>query len=126
MASSKIEFELTITEAGADAETLDRLTGRLMGDLRELGVDSAERPSDGTAPAGVKGDPFTLGALGIVAVRAIAPRLVGFLQAWALRGESREVKIKTPAGVEVEFTSKNKLTEEELVALVEKLTLIQG
>jgi len=122
MASTEIQLDLTVTEVDVDPEGLDELTGRLLRDLRELGAESVERPSGGAAPEGVKGDAFTLGALALVAVPAFLPKLVEFLQAWSLRGESRRVKIKTPAGLEVEFTPEKKLSEAELLALVEKLT----
>ncbi len=52
------------------------------------------------------------------------PKLVEFLQAWSLRGESRKLTIKTPAGLEVEFTPERKLSEAELLALVDKLSQV--
>jgi len=124
MISNEIQLDLTITEADADPERLDELTGRLLRDLRDLGAESVERSSGEAAPEGAKGDPFTLGALALVAVPAFLPKLVEFLQAWSLRGESqgRKIKIKTPAGLEVEFTPEKKLSQAELLALVEKLT----
>ena len=127
MASTEIQLHLTVTEEDADPERLDELTGRLLRDLRELGAESVERPSGGVTPEGAKGDTFTLGALALVAVPAFLPRLVEFLQAWSLRGESqgRRVKIKTPAGLEVEFAPEKKLSQAELVALVEKLAQTQ-
>ena len=126
MTSSEIPLYLTITEADADAERLDELAGRLLRDLRELGAESVERPSGEAVPEGAKGDAFTLGALTLAAVPAFLPKLVEFLQAWALRGESRTVRIKTPAGLEVEFTPEKKLSEAELLALVEKLAQTQA
>ena len=126
MTSSEIPLYLTVTEAEADAESLDELTGRLLRDLRELGAESVERPSGEAVPEGAKGDAFTLGALALAAVPAFLPKLVEFLQAWALRGESRTVRIKTPAGLEVEFTPEKKLSEAELLALVEKLAQAQA
>lgn len=125
MTSSEIQLYLTITEAEADAESLDELTGRLLRDLRELGAESVERPSGEAVPEGTKGDAFTLGALALAAVPAFLPKLVEFLQAWALRGENRTVRIKTPAGLEVEFTPEKKLSEAEVLALVEKLAQAQ-
>jgi hypothetical protein len=122
MVSTEIHLDLTVTEADADAEWLERLTGHLMRDLRELGAESVERASGGPAPEGAKGDAFTTGALALVAVPAFLPKLVDFLQAWSLRGESRTVKIKTPTGLEVEFTPDRRLSPGELIALVEKLT----
>ena len=121
MTLSKVQLDLTVTEADADAERLDELTRYLLRDLRDLGVESVERPSGGPAPEGAKGDPLTLGALALVAVPVLLPELVKFLQAWSLRGESRTVKIKTPAGMEVEFTPEKKLSEAELLTLVKKL-----
>jgi len=126
MTLSKVQLDLTVTEADADAERLDELTRYLLSDLRDLGAESVERPSGGSAPEGAKGDPFTLGTLALVAVPSFLPKLVEFLQAWSLRGESRTVKIKTPAGLEVEFTPEKKLSEAELLALVEKLAQTQG
>jgi hypothetical protein len=125
MSPTEIQLHLTITEADADPERLDDLTGRLLRDLRELGAESVERPSGGAVPAGAKGDAFTLGALALVAVPAFLPKLVEFLQAWSLPGESRRVKIKTPTGLEVEFTPEKKLSQAELLALVEKLSETQ-
>jgi hypothetical protein len=122
MALTEIQLDLTVTEAGADAERLDELTSRLLRDLRELGAESVERPSGGAVPEGAKGDPFTLGALALVAVPAFLPKLVEFLQAWSLRGEDRKVRVKTPAGLEVEFTPEKELSQAELLALVEKLS----
>jgi len=121
MTLTEIQLDLTVTEAGADAERLDELTSRLLRDLRDLGVESVERSSGGAVPEGAKGDPFTLGALALVAVPAFLPKLVEFLQAWSLRGEDRKVRVKTPAGLEVEFTPEKTLSQAELLALVEKL-----
>lgn len=121
MTPNEIQYRLTVTEADADDERLDELTRRLMRDLRDLGAESIERPSGEAAPEGAKGDPFTLGALALVAAPAFLPKLVEFLQAWSLRGESRKIKIKTPAGLEVEFTPEKKLSQAELLALVKKL-----
>jgi hypothetical protein len=127
MTSTEIQLHMTVAEEDADPERLDELTGRLLRDLRELGAESVERPSGGVTPEGAKGDAFTLGALALVAVPAFLPKLVEFLQAWSLRGESqgRGVKIKTPAGLEVEFTPEKKLSQDELVALVERLAQTQ-
>ena len=125
MTPPEIELGLTIfTAEDVDPERLDEMTIRLMRDLRDLGVESVERPSGGTVPEGGKGDAFTVGALVLVALPAFLPKLVEFLQAWSLRGESRNVRIKTPAGLDVEFTPEKKLSEAELLALVDKLTQV--
>ena len=122
MVSSEIELQLTLAEAEADAERLDELTRHLMRDLEDLGVESVERPPGEAAPEAAKGDPFTWGALALALVPALLPKLVEFLRDWARRDEGRTVKIKTPTGLEVEFTPGEKLTETDLLSLVEKLT----
>jgi hypothetical protein len=91
-----------------------------------LGAESVERPSGEAVPEGAKGDAFTLGALALVAVPTFLPKLVEFLQAWTLRGENRTVRIKTPAGLEVEFTPEKKMSEAEVLALVDKLAKTQA
>lgn len=121
MTLSEIQLDLIISETGADAEQIDELTVYLMRDLRDLGLESVERIAGKAVPEGAKGDPFTLGALALVALPAILPKLVEFLQAWSLRGGSRQVKIKTPAGLEVEFTPEKTMSEADLLALIEKL-----
>ena len=126
MAASEIKLTLAVAEAQADDERLDGLTGRLMQDLRELGVESIERPSGEAAAEGAKGDPVTLGALALTIVPIVLPKLIEFLQAWALRGEQRRLKIETPDGLRIEFTPEQTLSNAELVALVEKLTHAQA
>jgi hypothetical protein len=124
--TNDVQLNLTIAEPGADAECVDDLTQRLMRDLRDLGAEYVERPSDGPAQEGAKGaSAFTWGALALGAAPAFLPKLVEFLQAWTLRGEKRTVKIKTPAGVEVEFTPEKRLSQDELLALVQRLTHVK-
>jgi hypothetical protein len=122
MTPSEIQLDLLITDKEADAEQLDDLTVRLMRDLRELGAESVERLAGEEVPEGAKGDSFTIGALALVAVPAVLPSLVNFLQAWSLRGDSRRVKIKTASGVEIEFTPEKKLSRQDLLELVAELS----
>jgi hypothetical protein len=120
--TNDVQLHLTIAEPGTDAERVDDLTQRLMRDLRDLGAEYVERPSGGPTQEGAKGaDVFTWGALALGAAPTFLPKLVEFLQAWTLRGEKRTVKIKTPAGVEVEFTPEKRLSQDELLALVQRL-----
>ncbi len=120
--TNDVQLNLTIVEPGADAERVDELTQHLMRDLRDLGAEYVERPTDGPSLEGTKGaSAFTWGALALGAAPAFLPKLVEFLQAWTLRGEKRTVKIKTPAGVEVEFTPEKRLSQDELLALVQRL-----
>ena len=124
MGNSEIPIDLELEEADADTERLDELTIQLMRELQDLGVDSVERQSEGPPPEGTKGDPvaFTWGALALAVVPTLLPKLVEFLQSWVMRGESRKVVIKTPEGMEIEFTPEKKLSKDEYLALVEKLT----
>ncbi len=122
MPDSELELTIFIEEADSDAEQLDMLTNYLQRDLRELGVDSVGRPATGAAPAGAKGDPFTLGALALVVASDILPKLIEFLQAWSLRGEQRVVRIKTPDGLEVEFTPEHRMSGEQIAALAKQLS----
>jgi hypothetical protein len=71
---------------------------------------------------GAKGDGFSVGALTLAALPAVLPSLVNFLQSWSSRGESRKVRIKTPAGLEIEFTPDKKMSQQDLLELVAKLT----
>jgi hypothetical protein len=123
MIQDRVTIQLSIEEGDADTERLDGLTIQMLRDLVEVGADTVERPKlkDSTAP-GRKGDAFTLGALLLVAAPAILPNLIQYLQAWTLRGENRKIKIKTPQGLEIEFTPHKKLSEAELLSLVDKLS----
>ena len=121
MSTTNIEIQLTIVEEGADAERLDELTRRFIQDLRDAGAEAVKRPTESATEEGAKGAAFTWGALALGAVPAFLPKLIEFLQAWTLRGEDRVVKIKTPAGLEVEFTPEKQLSQDEVIALAEKL-----
>ncbi len=124
MITSEVKLHLTVAEVDVDDEGLEKLTSSLLNDLRELGAESVERYRDTAPPEGAKGDPFTLGALVLVVVPVFLPKLIEFLQVWTLRGEGRTVRIKTPAGLEVEFSPEKKLSNAELLTLVEKFTQI--
>jgi hypothetical protein len=125
MPINDIQLHLTIAEADADPERLDRLTRRVMGDLRELGAESVERVAGKETPEGAMGPAcFSWGQLALKATPAFLPKLVEFVEGLVTRGENRIVKIKTPAGLEVEFPSKKQLSPDEVVALVEKFTQV--
>ncbi len=124
--SSEVDLILVVAEADADEERLDHLTGLIMRDLRDLGVESVERSAGEAAPEGAKGDPFTWGALALAVVPALLPKLVEFLQGWTSRPKASTIRLKTPGGVEVEFTPAERLTADQLAALVEKLSPAQG
>ncbi|HJS28333.1 MAG TPA: hypothetical protein VJ768_01835, partial [Anaerolineales bacterium] len=121
MDSPGLTLTINIAETGSDAEQLDDLTRHLQRDLYDLGVEEAERPPGSLTPVGAKGDPLSIGALALVAVPAVLPNVVSLLQSWVLRGQGRTVRIKTPAGLEVEFESEHRLSQDEILALVGRL-----
>jgi hypothetical protein len=122
MSSPEVQLNLTIAENGADDERLDNLTVQLMGDLKELDLESIERPVGTDMKKGAKGDPFTLGALILVAVPAVLPPLIGFLESWAV--ERRKVSIEAPNGVKLEFVPEKRFSQAELLAFVERVSQI--
>lgn len=126
MATNISTLYLTLSEPQAEEERIEKLTISLMNDLRDMDLISVERPLAEEPPEGVKGEPFTIGALALVALPTVLPNLVNFLQAWTMRAENRKVKIKTPAGLEVEFTPEKILSADELVNLAEKLAKAQA
>lgn len=121
MASSDFDLHITITDAEADGERLEKATLRLMTELRDVGVESIKRPTiapEEGAKAGVASIPGTMD----VAVQPhLINRLLDFLNGWSRRGGQRTVKVKTPDGVEVEFTPDKPLSPAEMVAFVRAL-----
>jgi hypothetical protein len=97
-----------------------------MRDIRDLGVESIGRPPHENLPEGAKGEPVTWGILALAVMPNLVPRLVEFLQSWTLQKENCVVKIKTPAGLEVEFTPEKRLTQAELTSLVERFSNLSG
>lgn len=122
MELKQLSLLVTVDETGADRLQIDELTSLLKEDLRELGVSDVHNASTSPAPDRSKGDPFTLGALALVVLPTFLPKLIECLSNWASRSEDRKVKIKTPSGVEVEFTSKKLLSNSEILDLAKQLT----
>ena len=121
-----LQFNLTV-EAGADtqADQVDELARQLYAELGELGVEAVSLTAGGPAPVGTKSaEAFTIGALAVAVLPAFLPKLVEYLQAWALRGESRKVRVKSQVGdrsIEVEY-SPTAISSHELERLVNSLT----
>jgi len=126
MDTPEIDLLLTIDEVDADQERLDELTGYFRQELLDLGAGYFKPVASASAPAGTKGDPFTIGALALVTLPALLPKLVEFLSNWSTNGANRKVRIKTPVGVEIEFTSQKPLGHDEIIALVERLNAIKN
>jgi hypothetical protein len=94
-----LTFNLDVSAADASAEELDSLARGLLNELRDLDLESAELARGDAAPEGTKAiDPVTIGSIAVVVLPALLPKLVEFIQAWALRGEGRTVKFKGKIG----------------------------
>ena len=111
---NKVELELEINAVEATREELDRMTRQLLSELRELNVESVELAKGGSAPAGSKGDPITIGSIAMEVLPVVLPSVIGVVQAWALRGPGRTVKFK---GKGIEFEG----SPEELYRLLSTL-----
>ena len=97
MADTPIELVLQI-DPGPDSDPgeLDDLARQLLGELRELSaVEDARLAAGGPAPAGAKSaDVVTAGAIIVAVLPPLVSKLIDFIQAWSLRGQSRTVKFK--------------------------------
>lgn len=113
---------MSVEEPNAIDERLDEITDGLATDLRDLGVESVERPAGGRAPTGAKGHPVTVGTLMLAILPAALPKLIEFLQSWAMRREERTVSITTSEGTKIELTPSKTMSHDEIVQLVEKLS----
>ena len=108
-----------------DPERLDRLTRQLRSELLDLEVESADFVQEDQLPEGAKAaEAITLGALAVAVLPNFLPKLVEYLQSWALRGEGRKIKVKSQVGdrsIELEYMPQA-MSQEELKTLVETLT----
>ena len=88
-------------QMGEDAvpDELDLLTRQLHRELRELDVEEVDLIKDTQAPEGTKSaEVVTLGALAVAVLPTVLPKLIDFLQAWAMRADNRTIKVKTQVG----------------------------
>jgi hypothetical protein len=94
-------------QAGDDAtpEELDDLARALLNELRDLPAVTEAHLMSGPAPLGSKaGEALTIGSLAIAIVPALVPKVLDWIQAWALRSNPRVVKFKgTINGHELQF-----------------------
>lgn len=116
--TTKVDLQISVQDA--TAEELDEITRQLYDELRDLDVESVDLVSAGPAPEGTKTvDPITIGALAIAVLPTFMPKLVEFIQAWALRGQGRTIKFKGKvAGQAIEFEGQ----AEDLQKLVASLS----
>jgi len=100
-----LNLELEISAEDTTEADIDRMTRNLLAELRETDVESVELVTSGSAPSGTKStDPVTTGAIVLAVLPTFLPKIVEFVQAWALRGHGRTVKFKGKiSGQTVEF-----------------------
>src|SRR5262245_45185673 len=113
--SDRVEFSIDVSAHDTSAEDIDWMTRQLLFELRELDIESVELTKGESAPAGTKGDPFTIGSIAIQVLPAVLPSIIGLVQAWASRGQGRTVKFK---GKGIEFEG----SPEEFQKLMETLS----
>ena len=113
-----LNLQLQVHEDDADAERIEQLTRTLIRQLRELDIELIDRMTEGQAALG-KGDPLTIGTVLLALSVASIPSLVALLQRWV--GDNRRVSVEAPNGVKLEFTPKKRYSEDEIVALIERL-----
>ena len=98
--NNQAEFEIQVSMSDATNEELDEATRRLLAEVKDLNIESAELAKGGPAPEGSKGDAVTMGAIAIVVLPAVLPSVITLIQAWVTRGQGRTVKFK---GKGIEF-----------------------
>jgi len=109
------QLNIEISASDATVEDIDWLTRQLLSELRELDVESAQLTGGGTAPAGAKGDPISIGSIALELLPSVLPSVLGLVQAWLSRGQGRTVKFK---GLGIEFEG----SSEDLHKLIETLS----
>jgi len=78
-----------------DPASVDRLTRRLLAEIKEADVESAEIPRDPEPPPrNAKGDPITIGTIAVAVLPSLLPSLVLLVQHWILRQQDQHIKIK--------------------------------
>ena len=114
-----VELNIEISASDATEEDLDRMTRQLLSELRETDVESAELAKGEEAPQGAKsGEAVNLGSIAISVLPTVLPAIVGLVQAWAARGQGRNVKFKgRVGGAVIEFEG----SAEELQKLLASL-----
>lgn len=112
--NEQLELYLEVAATDAMDEELDSITRQLLSELNELDIESASLAKGTELPEGAKGDPVTIGAIVLVVLPSVLPKIVEFVQAWSLRGNGRTVKFK---GKGIEFEG----PPEEFLKLLERL-----
>lgn len=106
-------------EVGAKLEeaTRDEITRRLMRELRDSSIASAETVQEPGRQDGTKAvDASAVGILAVTVLPAVLPELIDFLKDWVMRANDRTVIIKRQVGdrsVEVEYDV-GRISEEQI------------
>jgi hypothetical protein len=117
--SEPIQLNIEVSASDATEDDIDSMTRRLLSELRDMEVESAELTKGGPAPHGTKSvDPVMMGNIAIAVLPSILPKVVDFVQSWAMRGHGNAVKFKGRiAGQGIEFEG----SPEDLRELLENL-----
>ncbi len=117
--SEYFEFQVELTIQGATEEDVDKMSRQLVAELRNSEVESVSLLRGSIAPLGTKSaDPVTIGALAIVVLPTLLPKVIDFIQTWALRGQGKIVKFKGKINNQlIEFEG----SPHDLEKLIEKL-----
>lgn len=98
--SNRVSTLTLLVDAGQDTspDDLDALTRQLRSELQDLDVESVSVQRSGAGPAGTKaGEASSIGMLIVQLFPSVVPALIGFLQAWSMRGRDRTVTVKLTA-----------------------------
>ena len=129
MTPSEDEVQLMLQiGAGAgefDAEELAQLTQTLMRSLEDAGVESATLLREQERLPGAKGDPTTFGVLLVAVLPTVLPKVLDFLQTWAVRNNDHTIKAKVQHGnrsVEIEYAEHIPLEQlQQHLAMIKQL-----
>jgi len=119
-----LALNLEVSAADVSADELDLLARGLLNELRDLDLESAELARGEAAPEGTKAvDPVTIGSIAVVVLPGLLPKLVEFIQAWALRGQGRTVKLKGKIGGQtIQFEGTSGELQKLIAALLQPKT----
>lgn len=97
--SAEAALLLSLDRAGVDDERLDELVRSLRGAIEEAELDGVRSlPTDGSVPAGARGDAFTLGALALAVAPVLVEQIIGIVGDWSNRPNARPVKVSVRIG----------------------------
>lgn len=94
-----VELLVQVGASEADIEEIDRLTRELLGELRELPLESANLVSESQRGPGAKSVSVeVIGWLVAGVLPTFLPNLINFLQSWLKRRDGKTIKIKAANG----------------------------